>query len=64
MSHKPIWYVKEIPSELCDLAVKDFLKIAPKSADMGQHGEVSNAKQRNTAIRFADVTHVLVVIFR
>jgi PKHD-type hydroxylase len=57
MSHKPLWYVKEIPAELCDLAIKDFLKVAPKDANMGQNGEVNNHEHRNTSIRFIDPGH-------
>lgn len=57
MAHKPIWYLREIPAELCDLAVGDFLKVPPKDANMGKDGEVTNHEQRNTTIRFIERGH-------
>jgi PKHD-type hydroxylase len=57
MAHKPIWYIKEIPAELCDLAVKDFLELPAKDANMGKEGEVSNLEQRSTTVRFAPTGH-------
>jgi len=57
MAHNPIWYTKQIPTTLCDLAVEDFLKVPSKSADMGEKGEVTNIEQRNTTVRFIDSGH-------
>ena len=57
MKHKPIWYVKEIPTEFCDLAVKEFSLIPPKDASMGKEGDVSNHEQRNTTVRFVPSGH-------
>ena len=57
MSHKPIWYLKEIPPEFCDLAVNDFLKVPPKDANMGKEGEISNHVHRNTTVRFIENGH-------
>lgn len=57
MSHKPIWYIKEIPPELCDKAVADFLTVTPQDANMGQSGEVKNHNQRDTTIRFINSGH-------
>ena len=59
MSHKPIWYLKQIPPEFCDKAVEDFLLVAPKDANMGQNGETKNHAQRNTTVRFIDSGHWL-----
>lgn len=57
MSHKPIWYVKEIPTQLCDLAVKDFLTFPIIDASMGKEGETKNYLQRNTSVRFINSGH-------
>ena len=57
MAHKPLWYTAQIPTELCDSAVVDFLKVAPKDANMGKDGEVSNHEKRNTTVRFIESDH-------
>lgn len=57
MSHKPVWYIKEIPTELCDKAVVDFLDVSPIDANMGQNGEAKNHAQRNTTVRFINPGH-------
>ena len=57
MSHKPVWYLREIPPELCDKAVADFLTVPPSDANMGQNGEIKNHSQRNTTIRFISFGH-------
>lgn len=57
MSHKSIWYIKEIPTHLCDLAVNDFLTIPPQDASMGHDGEIKNHQYRNTTIRFVQPGH-------
>jgi PKHD-type hydroxylase len=57
MSHKPIWYLKQIPEQLCDLAVQDFLSVEPRDANMGENGETHNHKQRNTTVRFIEFGH-------
>jgi len=59
VSHKPIWYLKQILPEFCDKAVEDFLLVAPKDANMGQNGETKNHAQRNTTVRFIDSGHWL-----
>jgi PKHD-type hydroxylase len=57
MSHKPIWYMREIPPELCDMAVADFLSVSPADANMGQNGETKNHAQRDTTVRFIPSGH-------
>ena len=57
MAHKPIWYLKQIPEQLCDLAVQDFLSVTPRDASMGQNGETNDHKQRNTTVRFIESGH-------
>lgn len=57
MSHKPLWYVKEIPPELCDKAVEDFLIIDPSDASMGARGENKDHSKRNTTVRFIPSGH-------
>lgn len=57
MSHKPVWYLREIPPELCDKAVVDFLTVPPSDANMGQNGETKNHSQRNTTVRFINPGH-------
>ncbi len=57
MSHKPIWYIKELPTEFCDKAVEEFSQVAPKDAGMGQSGERKDLTQRNTTVRFINPGH-------
>lgn len=57
MSHKPIWYIKQIPPELCDMAVADFLTLPSEDAAMGDNGQVKDYSHRNTTIRFAPSGH-------
>lgn len=54
MSHKPIWYLKQLPVEVCDRAVEELLLLPTKDASMGENSEHSNHSQRNTTVRFAD----------
>lgn len=57
MAHKSVWYMREIPPELCDKAVSDFLAIPPSDANMGSKGEQKNHDQRNTTVRFVPSGH-------
>lgn len=54
MSHLPIWYIGQAPSEECDLAFVEFKTIEPRDATMGAEGETSDATNRNTTVRFSD----------
>lgn len=56
MSHKPIWYLKQLPEHFCDLAIQDFSSVKPKEALIGQEG-TNDHKFRNTAVRFIDPGH-------
>jgi PKHD-type hydroxylase len=58
-THKPLWYLKELPEDFCDLAIKDFSIIQPADARMGQFAETENHQQRNTTVRFVDNGHWL-----
>ena len=55
--HLPIWWLGQIPEELCDLATKEFLELPSSDAYMGVDGSEHSHKNRNTLIRFADHTH-------
>lgn len=57
MSHKPIWYVKQIPPQFCDMAIADFSQFPAQDANMGKSGENKNHEQRNTTIRFVPSGH-------
>lgn len=51
--HLPIWLLGKVPSEVCDLAVKEFELIEPMDAAMGEAGENISHSYRNTSVRFA-----------
>lgn len=57
MSHLPIWYVGNIPADVCDAAVREFMTIEPQDAKMGSDGEIDNKLHRDTVVRFAPEGH-------
>lgn len=57
MSHKPIWYLKQLPPDVCDRAVEDFSKLPFLDAGMGQQAENHNHNQRNTSVAFVESGH-------
>lgn len=57
MAHLPLWYLGQIPSEICDKAVEDFLRIPPRDATMGANGEEVSHAHRDTTVRFAQKDH-------
>ena len=57
MSHLPIWYMGNIPTDVCDAAVREFMMIEPQDATMGTGGEVENKSYRDTVVRFAPDGH-------
>lgn len=57
MSHLPIWYLGQIPTETCDLASTDYMQIESHDATMGANGEELSHLNRNTTVRFADKEH-------
>ena len=57
MTHLPIWYMGQIPTDVCDAAVRDFMAIEPQSASMGANGEHQDKSQRDTVLRFAPADH-------
>lgn len=59
MTHKPIWFLGTVPSELCDTTLADFLQIPAKSAAMGEDGKFSSNQHRNTTVRFVAQDHWL-----
>jgi PKHD-type hydroxylase len=52
--HLPIWLLGKVPSEVCDIAVKEFELIEPMDAAMGETGENVSHFHRNTSVRFAE----------
>ena len=57
MSHLPIWYMGQVPAEICDKAVADFSTIPAKEATMGADGEEFDHGHRNTTVHFAGPDH-------
>lgn len=57
MTHLPIWYMGQIPTDVCDAAAREFMDIAPQSATMGTAGEHQDKSQRDTVLRFAPDNH-------
>lgn len=57
MKHLPIWYIGQIPADVCDAAAKDFESITPMGASMGAEGEHQDKTQRDTVLRFAPDGH-------
>jgi PKHD-type hydroxylase len=57
MSHLPIWYMGQVPTDVCDAAVREFLEIEPQSATMGSNGEHQDTSHRDTVLRFAPDDH-------
>jgi PKHD-type hydroxylase len=57
MSHLPIWYMGQIPLEVCDAAIREFETITPQQAAMGTNGEHADKTQRDTVLRFASPNH-------
>lgn len=57
MTHLPIWYMGQIPTDVCDAAAREFMEIAPQNATMGADGEHQDKSQRDTVLRFAPDGH-------
>lgn len=57
MTHLPLWYIGQIPVEVCDTAIAEFIKIKPQNALMGAAGEHEDKAQRDTVLRFAPDNH-------
>ena len=53
MAHLPIWYIGQIPTEVCDIATANYMTLEPKDAAMGLTGEEVSHLKRNTTVRFA-----------
>ena len=56
-SHLPIWYMGQIPTDVCDLATAEYMQIAPRDATMGADGKETSHLNRNTTVRFAQPDH-------
>jgi PKHD-type hydroxylase len=57
MNHLPIWYIGQIPADVCDAAAREFMTIQPQDAAMGTEGEHQDKSQRDTVLRFAPTGH-------
>jgi len=56
-SHLPIWYMGQIPTDVCNLATAEYMQIAPRDATMGADGKETSHLNRNTTVRFAQPDH-------
>ena len=57
MSHLPIWYMGQIPADVCDLATAEYMTLESKDAAMGKDGSTFSHLNRNTTVRFAPADH-------
>lgn len=57
MSHLPIWYIGQIPTDVCDAAADEYMLLDPRDATMGVDGAELSHLNRNTTVRFAAVDH-------
>jgi len=57
VTHLPVWYMKNISSDLCDKAAKEFAQLSKREASMGIDGDVKNEQQRKTQLAFAPHDH-------
>lgn len=57
MTHLPIWFMGQIPTEVCDKASEDFMQLEARDATMGAKGEELSHINRNTTVRFAEKNH-------
>lgn len=57
MTHLPIWYMGQVPADVCDAAAREFLAIEPQSATMGSDGQHQDTSKRDTVLRFAPDNH-------
>ena len=57
MTHLPIWHMGQVPTDVCDAAVRDFMTIEPQSALMGEKGDYKDKTHRDTVLRFAPTGH-------
>lgn len=57
MSHLPIWYIAQIPTEVCCAAETEYLALTPKAATTGEDGAELSHLIRNTIVRFAQPDH-------
>ena len=55
--HQPIWYMGQIPADVCDLATAEYMQLEPKDATMGKDGSELSHINRNTTVRFAQPDH-------
>jgi PKHD-type hydroxylase len=53
MSHLPIWFLGQVPSDVCDRVVAELSEIQPQDATMGIDGKEIAHAHRNTEVRFA-----------
>ena len=59
MSHLPLWYLVEVPANVCDEALGNFLDLKTLDAGMGINAERQDHDHRNTDVSFAPEGHWL-----
>jgi PKHD-type hydroxylase len=57
MKHLPIWFMGNIPPQICDLATEEYMCLEARDATMGANGEELSHLNRNTTVRFAEKEH-------
>jgi len=55
--HLSIWYLDQLPHELCNLAINDYMQLNTHDAAMGLNSEYKSHSERNTDVGFADYKH-------
>lgn len=55
--HLPLWYLGQIPTDICDMAISEYMNIESRDATMGTNGEELSHANRNTTVRFAQHDH-------
>jgi len=55
--HLPIWFLGQIPTDLCDMAAADYMRLEARDATMGANGDELSHLNRNTTVRFAEKGH-------
>lgn len=57
MAHLPIWYIQQIPQEICDATEQDFVKLPVREATMGPNSEAKDTTHRDTKVAFVPKGH-------
>lgn len=53
MTHLPLWYLGQIPHDICDQIINELSALPQRDATMGVDGETQDNQQRSTSVVFA-----------